>query len=351
MESARLRLAAGACAVAAVVVGLERWRRSRRRGLAAWKLVVDPGRGGAPDAYVVEAAGDPSIRYVAPDGGNRGVHGVPPPPFITQPNWDALRATRGLLRASDVVVASFPKTGTTLTEQVVLSLLCGGDAAKLDPSSQNEWDARRGHGKYWVEKVAAVPGGVESSRPTLDVAAFAAIPAPRVVKTHAPLDLFLGEAAAFPKVIYVTRDAKDACVSSYYHAANPHKRGWPFGAWAAAWAGGYFEHGTLWAHRRSWRNAPPDRVLWVTYEDLVSDPDAEIRRIAAFVGVAAPPALVAKTRALSSFDAMRETAGDMKYFYRRGTVGDAARHFDADLAADFDAIEAREATTGGGRLA
>ena len=78
--------------------------------------------------------------------------GIPHPPFITNPNWDALRAAPDLLRPSDVVIASFPKTGTTLTEQVVLALLAGGDGAKLDPSSQNEWSDARGHGKYQGSK-------------------------------------------------------------------------------------------------------------------------------------------------------------------------------------------------------
>ena len=353
----RTTIVAGASiVVVGAIVAVWRRRRRRRAGLAAWRLVVDPGRCGAPDDYVVEAVDNPRMRFVAPDGGNRGVHGVPHPPFITQPNWDALRGTAGLLRGTDVVVASFPKTGTTLTEQVVLCLLAGGDASKLDPSTQNEWNATRGHGKYWVEKVAAAPGGAAagSSRPPpLDLAAFGALPAPRVVKTHAPFELFLGRDALAEglRVIYVTRDARDACVSAYYHAANPHALGWPFGAWAAAWAGGFFEHGTIWAHRRSWRAAPRGRVLWVTYEALLADPDAEIRRIAAFIGVEPTPDLVAKTRAASAFDAMRAKAGGMRRFYRRGTVGDAAAHFDAALAADFVAIEAREAAAGGGRLA
>ena len=40
-------------------------------------------------------------------------------------------------RKSDVVITTFPKCGTTLTEQVVLLLLNGGDAAALDPLSKN----------------------------------------------------------------------------------------------------------------------------------------------------------------------------------------------------------------------
>ena len=285
--------------------------------------------------------------------------GIPHPPFITNPNWDALRAAPGLLRSSDVVVASFPKTGTTLTEQVVLALLAGGDGAKLDPSSQNEWSDARGHGKYWVEKVAAVPGAGDGTGGELrmPLAKFASLPAPRVVKTHAPAEIFLGTdvatGALVPglRIVYVTRDARDACVSAYYHAASPFKLGWPFAAWAKAWASGLFEHGTIWDHRRGWRaraRESPDQVLWLRYEDVLADPEREIARVAAFVGVDATPELMHKVNALSNFDAMKRKAGKMAYFYRKGSAGDAKGHFDETLGAEFLAIEAREAASGGG---
>tara|TARA_B110000090_G_C13040916_1_gene315635 strand:- start:35 stop:436 length:402 start_codon:yes stop_codon:yes gene_type:complete len=50
-------------------------------------------------------------------------------------------------RPSDIVIATFPKCGTTLTEQVVLLLLNGGDAAALDPLSKNSANLTGGLGK------------------------------------------------------------------------------------------------------------------------------------------------------------------------------------------------------------
>ena len=63
---------------------------------------------------------------------------------------------------------------------------------------------------------------------------FNAIPSPRVIKTHAPRDLFLATLPCSPpslsassrpeplvpgiKVVYCSRQAKDAVVSAYYHA-------------------------------------------------------------------------------------------------------------------------------------
>ena len=89
---------------------------------------------------------------------------------------------------------------------------------------------------------------------TMTLAEFDAIAGPRVLKTHAPRHMFLATVPRDPpslspdpspeplapgvKVIYVSRNAKDACTSAYYHAANPHRLGIPFDAWASIWMSG-----------------------------------------------------------------------------------------------------------------
>ena len=88
----------------------------------------------------------------------------------------------------------------------------------------------------------------------MTLAEFDAIAGPRVLKTHAPRHMFLATVPRDPpslspdpspeplapgvKVIYVSRNAKDACTSAYYHAANPHRLGIPFDAWASIWMSG-----------------------------------------------------------------------------------------------------------------
>ena len=42
-------------------------------------------------------------------------------------------------------------------------------------------------------------------------------------------------------------------MSSYYHAGNPHEKGFPFDAWAFAWLNGLFEHGRWSDHVAGWR--------------------------------------------------------------------------------------------------
>merc|ERR1711988_643593 len=156
-------------------------------------------------------------------------------------------------------------------------------------------------------------------------AEFQEMPEPRLFKTHAPRQMFLGVRPTDPpsladtgrptplapgvKVVYVSRNAKDACVSAYYHAANPHKLGFPFDAWAVAWMSGIFEHGRWSDHIAGWRNEflnNPEQVLWVRYEDLRANPEAGIRRVAKFLDIPVTDAVVAKTIYGSGFEQMQQ---------------------------------------------
>ena len=144
----------------------------------------------------------------------------------------------------DIHVVTFPKCGTTFTEQIVLLLLNGGDASSLDPKHQNGYskDAPERGGKVWIESSVRVhakdfeldPPNRRARKLTLEE--FNAIASPRVIKTHAPRDLFLATLPCSPpslsdssrcrpeplapgiKVVYTSRQAKDAVVSAYYHA-------------------------------------------------------------------------------------------------------------------------------------
>ena len=102
----------------------------------------------------------------------------------------------------------------------------------------------------------------------MTLAEFDAIAGPRVLKTHAPRHMFLATVPRDPpslspdpspeplapgvKVIYVSRNAKDACTSAYYHAANPHRLGIPFDAWASIWMSGtsMFHLDSIWMERK-----------------------------------------------------------------------------------------------------
>ena len=71
------------------------------------------------------------------------IRGWPFAPWLQPARWERLAGAGGAggagvgLRASDVVVATYPKSGTTLAEQAILLFLAGGDASLLAPADKN----------------------------------------------------------------------------------------------------------------------------------------------------------------------------------------------------------------------
>jgi hypothetical protein len=227
------------------------------------------------------------------------------------------------LRTGDVVVACYPKCGTTLTEQLVLLALNGGDAASLDPLSKNARNfSKRALGKVWPEaclrpdnQQVQVGQGKEEFVP-MTLGEFNKLPEPRVIKTHARVPHLLGGNGLVKGAKYVvcTRNPFDACVSAYYHAWHPQNNGWPFDAWVHAWlaSDAWAPHGSWFRWHTEWRNAASsESVLWLWYEDVVNVDSQEYwaRTIATFVlGEDPSDELVQKMVAGASFAAMKAQA-------------------------------------------
>lgn len=156
------------------------------------------------------------------------VEGVPWPHSVGKEKYEECHETVRL-RPRDIVVATYPKSGTTWVEQIVLLLVHGSELAhKLSPQTRNAYSKRTGMGKVWLEPMLAGPRGGSSF--TTD--AFDRIASPRVIKSHAPYCMLMGierprtsPVSMQPldmsgaKVIYVARNAKDAALSLYYQRA------------------------------------------------------------------------------------------------------------------------------------
>ena len=65
-------------------------------------------------------------------------------PWLQAPRWKRLAGAAAggagagvAVRATDVMVATYPKSGTTLAEQAILLFMAGGDASLLAPQDKN----------------------------------------------------------------------------------------------------------------------------------------------------------------------------------------------------------------------
>jgi hypothetical protein len=119
-----------------------------------------------------------------------------------------------------------------------------------------------------------------------------------------------------------------------------------FEAWATVWLSGYFPHGSWFSWVREWflhAQRHPDQVLWMQYEDVLSNPTTQVQRIASFLGLDSESPetneIIAKVVEASSFDSMKQQAdrrgGESTPHLRKGVSGDWKSHFSQELLKEF----------------
>ena len=167
------------------------------------------------------------------------------------------------LRPSDVLIATYPKAGTTLVQQIVHGLRTGGDM-NFDEITEVV---------PWLELAHDL--GIDLDAPQRAK--------PRAFKTHFDWN-------STPKggrYIFIARDPADSLVS-FFHFFT----GWVFEAGSVSiedFALGYVHRGSrsgrYWDHLVSWwpRRLDSD-TLWLCFEDIVADLPAATARVARFLG-------------------------------------------------------------------
>ena len=203
--------------------------------------------------------------------------------IVDSTRWDGFR-----FRNDDIVIATFGKTGTTWTQQIVGQLVLGSPEG-LAAAGASPWLDMRA---FPIDEVL---GLLESQQHR------------RFIKTHLPIDALVFSPRA--KYVYVARDARDIVWSAYNHQAGfkqealdmfndlPGRVG-PKVTHPPCDVRDYylhflefddfpgFEFGGLWEHAQGWydlRHLP--NVLLVHFNNLKANMDREIRRIARFLGV------------------------------------------------------------------
>ncbi|HZZ35431.1 MAG TPA: sulfotransferase domain-containing protein [Caulobacteraceae bacterium] len=239
-------------------------------------------------------------------------------------------------RASDIIIAPAGKCGTTWLQQTFHCLRTRGDMDFDDISRVVPW----------IETAGGL--GIDLNAPQRAE--------PRGYKSHLPYTLVPKGA----RYVVSFRDPRDALVSMHRFM-----EGWfiepgsvPIGEFAQPWLKGDSPGGGYWSHLISWweQRDNPD-VLLLSYEHMTAEPEANVRRVAAFCGLGLDDELLALTLERSSLaymlqykdrfdDAMMRALSEQRCNLppgsdsakvRAGKVGSHKQDLPPDVAAAVDA--------------
>ncbi|KAF6992163.1 hypothetical protein CFC21_009183 [Triticum aestivum] len=257
-------------------------------------------------------------------------------------------------RRDDVIVASFPKSGTTWVNALTFATM----ARRAYPA------ADAGHPLLRLNPHQCIPflEGLLGSR--RGEAKLEALPSPRLMNTHMPLAMMPRTAAPPPggggcKVVYVCREPKDMVVSRWHFHRRLHPE-LPFADVFEAVCSGAVAYGPAWDHMLGYWSAStarPDSVLFLRYEDLLRDPAEHVRALARFVGLPFSGAeedagVVDDIVKLCSFGHLKNLeankTGNLNpmlpiprdALFRKGVAGDWANHMTPEMARRLDEIVA-----------
>ncbi|XP_019961228.1 sulfotransferase 1C2 [Paralichthys olivaceus] len=264
------------------------------------------------------------------------IRGVPLMNHIAN-NFDSIQAFSP--DPSDIFIATYPKAGTTWTQEIVDLLVHNGDAelCKRAPTPVRSPFLE-------IFSPPPIPSGLEL---------LTKMDPPRIIKTHLPFHLVPpGFWENKCKTIYVARNAKDNMVSYFYfdkmNMTQPEPG--PWGGYVHKFMRGELSWGSWYDHVKGyWVEREKRNILYLFFEDIKENPRREIERIMRYLDLSLSDEVISRIVELTSFKNMKENPmsnytcipsnvfdQSVSPFMRKGEVGDWKNHFTPEQLKMFD---------------
>eukprot|EP00094_Tigriopus_californicus_P008954 TCALIF_08630-PA protein Name:"Similar to SULT1C4 Sulfotransferase 1C4 (Homo sapiens)" AED:0.11 eAED:0.11 QI:74/0.71/0.62/1/0.85/0.75/8/100/616 len=194
------------------------------------------------------------------------------------------------LRPDDVWIITYPKCGTTWTQEIVWQMFNmdfddNKDLFQKSPFLEMELIATS-------NPMPPPPPNSEMGPPPehiiQSIEYCASVPSPRVIKTHLPLSMLPAKLLDTCKVIFVSRHPLDACVSYFHHAKNGKqffRMHGNFDDYAKLFFAGQVMFGNYWDHlEEAWPKRDHKNARFFWYEDMQADLNQILHELNAFLG-------------------------------------------------------------------
>ncbi|XP_018876161.2 sulfotransferase 1C3 [Gorilla gorilla gorilla] len=242
-------------------------------------------------------------------------------------------------KPDDLILATYPKSGTTWMHEILDMILNDGDVEKCKRAQTLDRHA-------FLE--LKFP---HKEKPDLEFVL--EMSSPRLIKTHLPSHLIPPSIwKENCKIVYMARNPKD-CLVSYYHfhrmasfMPDPQNLEEFYEKFMSGKVicGSWFEHVKGW-----WAAKDKHRILYLFYEDIKKNPKHEIHKVLEFLEKTLSGDVINKIVHHTSFDVMKDNPmanhtavpahifnHSISKFMRKGMPGDWKNHFTVAMNENFD---------------
>ncbi|CAH2048053.1 unnamed protein product [Thlaspi arvense] len=251
---------------------------------------------------------------------------------------------------TDIILASFPKSGTTWLKALTVSLL-----ERSKKHSSDDEHILLSDNPHGIVPFFEIDVFHESSSP--DLSKFSSFP--RLFSTHMPLHTMKPTLKDSPcKIVYICRDVKDTLISWWFFVCAMLKvepKTSILESIYKSFCSGAIYYGPFWEHVLSyWKGSleDPKHVLFMRYEEIKAEPCDQIKRLADFLGCpfTKEEEENGSVEKISDLCSLRNLSGmevnktgkvndvDHKNFFRKGEVGDWKNYLTPEMENKIDMI-------------
>ncbi|CAK7335301.1 unnamed protein product [Dovyalis caffra] len=250
---------------------------------------------------------------------------------------------------TDVILASFPKTGTTWLKALLYSV--------INRSSRDSLKTNHPHMLVPTLEIQLYDGTQPQS-----FSSFASTnsPAARIFATHLPYQILADTVKPSDcRMVYVTRNPKDTLISFWQFVlkSTSYEDPWPLEVAVKKFCSGLIPFGPYYDHVLGyWRESleRPEQVFFITYEELKDEPKPHVKRLAEFLGnpfngdgeeeVLDEIVGNCSFEKLSNYEVNKSSEHTQwmnlpfSSFFRKGDVGDHINYLNNEMLESIDAI-------------